>query len=280
MLEVLGVSKTYGDFVALSEVSFAVRPGEVLGLVGENGAGKSTTLKIIAGLIEPDSGEVRLFGEKLRDDMKKMIGYLPEIDALYENMTTSEYLQFFADLYDVRVDTNKLLRRFDIPEKPISELSKGMKRKLSIARTLIHDPKVLVYDEPTGGLDPGTSLLIAKIMCELAAEGRIVVFSAHNMYYVEEVADTVLILKQGRPLYYGDLEELIGSGTRYRVEYVLDGVRQIVEVGSAPELGKVVAEVVGEGGRIVEVDKEVPRLESVYFKLMSRNFKNEGKIYQ
>ncbi len=272
MLEVVGISKRYGSFTALQNLSFSVNSGEILGLIGENGAGKSTTLKIISGLIEPDSGYVRYFGREMSDEVKKIIGYLPETDALYENMTASEYLQLFADLYGVkRADgkIDRLLKKFNLPDKPVGEFSKGMKRKLSIARTLIHDPRILIYDEPTGGLDPSTSLMIADTMRELAAGGKIIVFSAHNMYYVERIADTVIIMKEGKALYYGDLDSLLGSSVKYRVTYTLSKERKTVEVDDADELGRVVAEIVEAGGKIVEIDKDVPRLENVYFSLIA-----------
>ncbi len=273
MLEVEGISKKYGDFVALKNLTFSVRKGEILGLIGENGAGKSTTLKILAGLIEPDSGEVRYFGKLFDDSIKKRIGYLPEIDAHYDNMMVSEYLSFFAEIYGAPESRIKsLMEILSLPDKFIGSLSKGMRRKVSIARTLLHDPDVLIYDEPTGGLDPGTSLMVAGIMRDLAKKGKIIVFSAHNMYYVEKIADRVIIMKGGEALYYGDLEDLISGNTVYRVEYSIDERREVAEVGSVEDLAKLVEEVNMEGGRILGVDKEVPRLENIYFALLGVEF--------
>ncbi len=273
MLEVDGISKSYGDFVALKNLTFSVNKGEILGLIGENGAGKSTTLKILAGLIEPDSGEVRYFGKSFDDSTRKRIGYLPEIDALYDNMTVSEYLNFFSELYGVPKSKSKsMMEMLSLPDKFIGDLSKGMKRKVSIARTLLHDPDVLIYDEPTGGLDPSTSLMIAGIMRDLAERGKIIVFSAHNMYYVERIADRVIIMKGGEALYYGDLDDLISGSTVYRVEYSIDGRKEIAEVTSAGDLAKLLESISKEGGVILEVDKEVPRLENIYFSLLGVEF--------
>jgi ABC-2 type transport system ATP-binding protein len=270
VLEVRNLFKRYGSFEAVKGISFSVRRGEVLGLIGENGAGKSTTLKILAGLIRPDGGEVRYFGKDFDEEMKRIIGYLPEIDALYDNMTVSEYLNLFADIYDVRADIDGLLERLNLPDKYISDLSKGMRRKVSIARTLLHDPEVLVYDEPTGGLDPTTSLSIAELLRELAERGKIIVFSAHNMYYVERIADKVVVMKGGKALYFGSLEELIGQNTIYKVEYTIDGRKESVKLFEVEELLDFAEKVRKQGGKIIEIEREVPRLENVYFSLIGR----------
>ncbi len=270
VLEVRNLVKRYGNFEAVKGISFSVKKGEVLCLIGENGAGKSTTLKILAGLIKPDGGEVKYFGRDFGEDTKRIIGYLPEIDALYDNMTVSEYLNLFADIYGVRANIDGLLERLNLPDKYISELSKGMKRKVSIARTLLHDPDVLIYDEPTGGLDPTTSLSIAELMRELAERGKIIVFSAHNMYYVERIADKVVVMKGGEVLYSGSLGELIGQNTTYRVDYSLNGRRESVELSEIDELLEFVEKVKERGGKVLEIEREVPRLENVYFNLIRR----------
>lgn len=270
VLEVRNLVKKYGSFEAVKGISFSVKRGEALGLIGENGAGKSTTLKILAGLIKPSGGEVKYFGRDFDESVKRMIGYLPEIDALYENMTVSEYLNLFADIYGVKADIEGFLERLSLPDKYISDLSKGMRRKVSIARTLLHDPDVLIYDEPTGGLDPTTSLSIAELLRELAEKGKIIVFSAHNMYYVERIADKVVVMKGGKALYFGSLEELIGQNTTYRVEYALDGRKRTAKFSELDELLDFVEKVKKQGGKITEIEREVPRLENVYFNLIGR----------
>jgi len=270
VLEVVNLTKRYGSFVAVKNLSFTVRRGEVLGLIGENGAGKSTTLRILAGLMKPDEGEVRYFGEPFNEEMKRRIGYLPEIDALYENMTVTEYLSLFAEIYGVKPKIDWLLEKLYLPDKYISDLSKGMRRKLSIARTLLHDPDILIYDEPTGGLDPTTSLSIAELLREMAEKGKIIVFSAHNMYYVERIADKVVVMRGGEALYSGSLERLLGQNVSYRVEYSIDGRKDIIELSRIDELLDFVDEVKRQGGRIIEVEREVPRLENVYFNLIGQ----------
>lgn len=275
MLSIMNLTKKYGNFTALDNVSFEIKEGEILGLIGENGAGKTTTIKIIVGLIEPTSGRVEYFGKAFREEVKKMIGYLPEVDSLYENMDAIEYLTFFASLYNIsdseaKKRAKELLNMLNLQNKQISEFSKGMRRKLSIARTLIHNPKILIYDEPTGGLDPTTSLFIARLL-EKLKQSKIILFSAHNMYYVESICDKVVILKSGKMLYYGKLDNLIDVGREYTVFYALNGKKDFFTTSSVDELNRFVKEIVMDGGRILGVEQKSPRLEDVYFSLVNRS---------
>ncbi len=274
MLKVEGLVKRYGKFLALKGVSFEIRKGEILGLIGENGAGKSTTIKILVGLLKPDSGRVEYDGLDFlenRGKLRKRIGYVPEVDSLYEDMNALEYLTFFASLYGVKGDVAKrraeeLMESLRIPNKTIAEFSKGMKRKLSIARSLMHDPDYLIYDEPIGGLDPSTSLFIAEFMKNL--KDKAILFSAHNLYYVEFVCDKVAIMKEGRILFYGDIEELKGMQT-YVVRYKLDGVERTFVTNDIEDLNEFLREVVPRG-KIVGIDIETKRLEDLYFSLIRR----------
>ncbi len=274
-----GLRKVYGDVVAVDSVSFHLEKGEILGLIGENGAGKSTTLKIISGLIKPDAGRVEYSGKELfsnLNEIKRQIGYLPEFDALYEGMTAKEYLIFFSSLYGVEEGTaenraEKLMEMLKIPpDRKLGGFSKGMKRKVSIARTLMHDPEYLIYDEPTGGLDPGTSLFIAEFLSRLRDEKKSVIFSAHNMYYVESVCDRVAIMKGGRLIYFGNLDDLIKASRKYVIVYSENGREERLITGSIDELNSILKDVISSGGRILKVEPEVMRLEDVYFSLVGR----------
>jgi ABC-2 type transport system ATP-binding protein len=276
MLRVENLSKGYGDFFALKSVSFDLYKGEILGLIGENGAGKSTIINILSGLIEPSSGEIEYFGKDFfsnKVEVKRRIGYLPEVDSLYENMDAFEYLSFFASLYDIptkeaRKRAEKLINLLQLPiNKPICEFSRGMKRKVSIARTLIHNPDILIYDEPTGALDPPTSLFIANFMKELRSEGKAILFSAHNMYYVESVCDKVIILRRGEMLYYGTLDELRGV-KKYTVHYSRNGKDGRFITNDIEELNSFVHTLLASGGIILKIDSEVPRLEDIYFSFL------------
>ena len=208
--------KEYGGFTAVSGSTFDVAPGEVFGLVGPNGAGKTTTLKMLAGLVTPTAGSGRVAGRDIADpEMRRVLGFLPEDSALYESMTPRSYLRFFAALYDVDRSTadtriDRLLDRLGLNyrDRSIGALSKGMTRKVAIARALINDPAVVIFDEPASGLDPRTTRSINEFVTELGAEGKTVVFSAHNLYHVEDVCDRVAIMNEGRIVARGSPAEL------------------------------------------------------------------------
>ena len=214
MIEVRGLEKTYGDFAAVGDSSFAVDDGEVFGIVGPNGAGKTTTLKMLAGLIEPTAGEARVAGYDSADpEMRRRLGFLPEESPLYEEMTPLSYLRFFADLYDVpretadeRIDATLDRLELDHRTRRLGDMSKGMKRKVAIARSLVNDPDVLIYDEPASGLDPVMTDSVLAFTRELRAAGKTVVFSAHNLYHVESVCDRVLVMNEGRMVARGTVE--------------------------------------------------------------------------
>ena len=260
MLRVEELVKTYGNFTALKGVSFSVRRGEVLGLLGENGAGKSTTIRILVGLITPTSGVVEYDGVDLfsnLDELRRRIGYVPEVDALYEDMTAEEYLKFFASLYDVEFNRD-IMDKLGIPNKVIGAMSKGMKRKLSVARSLIHNPDYLIYDEPFSGLDPMVSLTLADFLKSL--KDKAILFSAHNLYYVEYLCDRVVIMKSGEVIYEGDVEEIRGLKT-----YVIKTERGAVKTNDVSELVNVL-----RNERVLSIDVEVKRLEDLYFELMRK----------
>jgi len=260
VLRVEELVKTYGNFTALKGVSFSVRRGEVLGLLGENGAGKSTTIRILVGLITPTSGVVEYDGVDLfsnLDELRRRIGYVPEVDALYEDMTAEEYLKFFASLYDVKFNRD-IIDKLGIPNKVIGAMSKGMKRKLSVARSLIHNPDYLIYDEPFSGLDPMISLTLADFLKSL--KDKAILFSAHNLYYVEYLCDRVVIMKSGEVIYEGDVEEIRGLKT-----YVIKTERGVVKTNDVSELVNVL-----RNERVLSIDVEVKRLEDLYFELMRK----------
>lgn len=260
MLRVKDLVKKYGDFIALKGVSFNVRRGEIVGLIGENGAGKSTTIKIIVGLLSPTSGSVKYDGIdflKNRERLKRNIGYVPEFDSLYEDMRADEYLKFFASLYNVKFN-RKLMDVLEIPNKIIAEMSRGMRKKLLIARSLIHNPDYLIYDEPFSGLDPTISLTLADFLKELS--DKAILFSAHNLYYVEYICDRVIIMKSGSIIYEGDVEEIRGFKT-----YVVKTENGVIKTNEIERLIEIL-----RNERIVKLDVEVGRLEDLYFELIKR----------
>lgn len=210
MIQLDNVTKLYGQHIAVRDLDLSVREGEIMGLIGQNGAGKSTTLKMIAGLMKPSNGTVRVMGRDMSTPagaryVKQRLGYLPEESALYGNMQILDYLVFFGRLYglppgDVAQRAQTLLEALDLPatDKLIADLSKGMRRKVAIARTLLHDPTLLILDEPNSGLDPLTAAFIIRYLRSLAAAGKTILLSAHNLFHIETICDRVTIIKDGQ----------------------------------------------------------------------------------
>ena len=276
MLEVRGIKKSFGEIVAVKDVSFQLERGYILGVIGENGAGKSTTLRIISGLLKPDRGEVLYESMYLFENLKEIkrnIGYLPEYDALYDNLDAMSYLRMFAEIYGVEDDEaerriENLLNSLNLPfDREIGNFSKGMKRKLSIARTLVHNPDYLIYDEPTSGLDPATSLAVSEFVRDQGKRGKAVVFSAHNMFYIETACDYLLIIKGGEVLYSGTIDELKEMMKRYVVVVDYDGREKEFITDSVEEVNRIIKETVQDGREVVRIETKTPRLEEIYFRL-------------
>jgi ABC-2 type transport system ATP-binding protein len=281
MIEARDLRKEYGGFVAVEGSSFSVAQGEVFGIVGPNGAGKTTTLKMLAGLLEPTAGEATVAGfDASETEMRKRLGFLPEESPLYEEMTPLSYLHFFADLYDVPDDTaerriHETLDDLDLThrKRQLGDMSKGMKRKVAIARSLINDPDVLIYDEPASGLDPLTTNYIIEFTERLAAEGKTIVFSAHNLFHVESICDRVVIMNEGEIVARGDLAELQAEHgeTTYTVYTTVEvpeatqvngRYRRVVESMDAVDSIREAAE--AAGGRVDDIRTEESSLEDVF----------------
>lgn len=217
MIDVEGLTKTYGSFVAVSDLSFRVEAGEVLGLVGPNGAGKTTTLRCTVGIIPPARGEVMICGKSLTREplaAKQNIAFMPDEPRLFDYLTVREHLQFTARIYgvrDYRPQAEALLEELELKEKADTlpaELSRGMKQKLVIACGLLHYPKVMLFDEPLTGLDPIGIRRMKSTILKRAREGAAIIISSHLLHLVEELCDRVLILNQGRKIIHGSLEEI------------------------------------------------------------------------
>ena len=286
MIEVTDLRKEFGGFVAVEGSTFSVDRGEVFGVVGPNGAGKTTTLKMLAGLIEPTNGSAVVAGNRAGSAaMQRNLGFLPEESPLYEEMTARSYLRFFADLYDVprSVADERIERALDRLEldhrtRPIGNMSKGMKRKVAIARALVNDPDVLIFDEPASGLDPLTTNYIIEFTSELAADGKTVVFSAHNLFHVESVCDRLAIMRDGRIVARGSLSEIrdVYGGTEYHLYATVDvggGVRENGHVRyTVEELSRVDdlrEEIDDAGGEVTDLRTETPTLEEIFLDVAS-----------
>ncbi|MFC4543617.1 ATP-binding cassette domain-containing protein [Halosolutus amylolyticus] len=284
ILEVDDLRKEYGGFVAVEGSSFSIERGEVFGVVGPNGAGKTTTLKMLAGLVEPTDGHAVVAGHTPGEPaMQRRLGFLPEESPLYEEMTAVEYLSFFADLYgvpdsvaDERIAASLDRLELEHRDRRIGNVSKGMKRKVAIARALVNDPDVLIFDEPASGLDPLTTNYIIEFTRELAAEGKTVVFSAHNLFHVESICDRVVIMNDGRIIARGSVEEIRDAhgGTEYHVYATADAgdgiaenghYRHVVEEMAAVE--SIRETVQAAGGRVVDIETKTPTLEEIFLEV-------------
>ena len=219
MLELRNVSKHFCRIPAVDDVSFTARPGEVTGYLGPNGSGKSTTLKMITGLIEMTSGRILFDGKSIHDDLiayKRRMGYVPEEPYLYNHLSGLEYLVMISQLRDLprrqsseRIDgLLRLLSLYDDRHASISGYSKGMRQKLLISAALLHDPDLLLLDEPFSGLDVGSALILRSLIKELAARGKVVLFSSHELDTVERISDRVVILHRAKVVAVDSIEHL------------------------------------------------------------------------
>lgn len=209
MLDVEHLTKRYGGVTAVNDVSFRVRPGEVLGYLGPNGSGKSTTVKMITGLMPPTSGRITFFGDDIADDLiayKAQVGYVPEEAHVYTYLTAPEYLRLTGRLRGIAegVLERKITQFLDIfgldadYHAPLTTFSKGMRQKVLLSAALLHNPKIVVLDEPVSGLDVSTALVLRGVVESLATDGRIIFYSSHELDTVERISSRVIILSHGR----------------------------------------------------------------------------------
>ena len=227
VLEVEEISKRYGDVVACQDVTFEVRSGELFGFVGANGAGKTTTMRIVLGVLAPDSGTVRLGGEPVTLEARRRIGYLPEERGLYPRMRVLDQLVYFAELHGR--STNEAHRAAEIwlarlglrdrRTDRVQQLSLGNQQRVQLAAALVHDPDVLVLDEPFSGLDPVAVETLGEVLRERARAGAPVLFSSHQLDLVERLCDRVGIIQNGRMVAVGSVAELRAGG---RFELLVD----------------------------------------------------------
>lgn len=215
-LEVENVSKKYGDFFAVKNLSFVIPEGTIYGLLGPNGAGKTTTIRMIMNIILPDEGAITILDHKMDEAMKEKIGYLPEERGLYPKMKVGELLLFLAEIKGLKRESAQKkigywLERFDLHEwksKKIEELSKGMQQKIQFIVTVIHEPALIILDEPFAGLDPVNTKLIKDIMLEMREKGTTVIFSTHRMEQVEMICDNICLINKARMVLEGNLKQI------------------------------------------------------------------------
>src|SRR5262245_54050791 len=213
VLELEQVTKLYGDFRAVDQVSFQVQEGSITGFLGPNGAGKTTTLRMILGILKPTTGRIAVFGAPSALEVRQRVGYLPEEKGLYKKMKCWAIVAYFATLKGVDRGTAKrrayeLLERYglkDFAEKRTEALSKGMGQKVQVLASIAHDPELVILDEPFSGLDPVNQQVLEEVVRDIAARGHTVLFSTHVMQHAERLCDRILLMARGRKIFDGDL---------------------------------------------------------------------------
>ena len=219
IISVQNLTKTFGDFTAVDDITFDIKKSEIFGLLGPNGSGKSTTLKMILGLITPDSGSVNVLGIDVQKDavaVKQQVGYVPESPRLYEFLTGIEYLDFIGDIYGMQVEEKKnriteYLRALQLEGREgdmITSYSDGMKQKIALISAFLHKPKLLILDEPLSALDPRSARIVKDFLQELKAQGVTTIMSTHVLEIAQAICDRIGIMYQGRLLAIGNMKEL------------------------------------------------------------------------
>ena len=218
-LEIKKINKKYGDQDALIDISFSLKKGDIVGFLGPNGAGKTTLMKIITSILKPDSGDITINGydtQKNEISTKRQIGYLAENNPLYKDMLVTEYLDFIASLYEIENKKDKvkeIIKKTGLEseiKKKIEELSKGYKQRVGIAAALVHDPNVLILDEPTTGLDPNQLIEIRKLIQEIGQE-KIVLLSTHILQEIPKICNHIIIINKGRIVENTRMQNLINK---------------------------------------------------------------------
>jgi len=305
MIEIRGLAKSFGDIQALAGVDFTVDEGEIFGLLGPNGAGKTTTISIIAGLLNADSGSVRVSGMDIRREggrVRRMLGVVPQDIALYEELSGRENLIFWGGLYGLagkrlREEADRVLDLVGLADRakdPVREYSGGMKRRLNLSAGLIHRPKVILLDEPTLGIDPQARLNILDIIRNGVSGGMTAIYTTHYLEEAEKLCDRIAIIDHGKILAQGTLKELVklagegsvvtvsGAFTKEQMSPHLKGVAvERLENGSLRMLVPGQAELSGALGRlfsagmsIEEVSIQEPSLEGVFIKLTGKELRD------
>lgn len=258
MIETKNLSKNFGDLAAVADLNLTIQDGDIFGFIGPNGAGKTTTMRILVTLLQPTRGKAFINGldvGKNGKEVRRLVGYMPDFMGVYDDLKVFEYLEFFAAAFGIERKKRKsivegVLELTDLQSKrgaAVDSLSRGMQQRLGLARVLIHDPKVLILDEPASGLDPRARIEIRELLRELKRMGKTIMISSHILSELEEICDHIGIIEHGRLVFSGTLEEIrprLGIQSKVRVK-VLNNQDKAVELLSAlPQIREV--QVIGE----------------------------------
>ncbi len=312
MLKVKNLKKNYGKFQALKGISFDVQNGHIFGFVGQNGAGKTTTMRIITGLLAADSGAVEFDGIDFIKNYKRIgdiVGYVPDYFGVYNKLRAKEYMEFFANMQglygkEVKRRCIKLMDMLDvgnIADMYVDDLSRGMKQRLCMARALIHDPRLLVLDEPTSGMDPQSRIEFKKLLKELAVNGRSIIISSHILPELSEMCNSVGIIDKGEMLYQGSIDDIVNAvnvsnplvlrvlankdvaisllrSNELTQSVSIDGNNiQIAFMGNSEEEAKLLSELLAAGVKIAAFGRKRDNLEDVFVRLTEQNDGREPK---
>lgn len=235
-LRVRNVTKRYGEFTAVENLSFNIEAGKVFGFLGPNGAGKTTTIRMIVGITAPDTGEIELYGKKISSALQDKIGYLPEERGLYKKMKIFEQLRYFAALKDIpqkkadeRIDF--WLERFNLQawkKKKANDLSKGMQQKIQFISTVLHEPDLLILDEPFSGLDPINVEALLEVIAELKEKGKTIIFSTHLMETAEKLCDDIILMNKSKKVVGGKLRDVKASFGKNRIALRANGGDEVL----------------------------------------------------
>jgi len=253
MIETKGLTKNYGNLAALVDLDLRINDGDIYGFIGPNGAGKTTTMRILATLLEPTRGQAFIEGLDVTKNGKKVrsvIGYMPDFMGVYDDLKVFEYLEFFAAAFGIERKKRKsivegVLELTDLQSKrnvSVDSLSRGMQQRLGLARVLIHDPKVLILDEPASGLDPRARIEIRELLRELKRMGKTIMISSHILSELEEICDHVGIIERGRLVFSGTMEEIrnrMGVQSKVRVRVGSNHQRAVELLSALPQIQQV-----------------------------------------
>ncbi|MDY6873275.1 MAG: ATP-binding cassette domain-containing protein [Chloroflexota bacterium] len=292
IIHVNNISKQFGRTKAVDNLSFEVRPGEIFGLLGPNGAGKTTSIRMILDIFKPDSGEISILGGPMTEEKKNEIGYLPEERGLYQDIPLERCLVFLASLkgMDEASAENKIeeyMKQFDLYEyrdKKVKELSKGMQQKAQLITALVHDPSLIIIDEPFTSLDPVNTEMVKDLLEQKRDEGKAIIMSTHQMNQVEELCDRILLIDRGQRVLYGALQEIQSEFASRDILVTplaplpdsLPGVSEINKLNGryrlvledAAEPNHVLKDLINQGIELTEFEIAVPPLTDIFISVV------------